>query len=98
MPDEKGSRVEPFKYGRMSTWTPYPHAEGHYATWGPLVLTAWPNGTWSVWLSKSGAIVDPRASCDPREAPLTNMEEAKKRAEVVAAEMLEGTPRSKCNR
>lgn len=72
----------------MTTWTQYPHAEGHYSEWGPLILTAWPNGTWSVWKSCSGAIVDPRASCDPGEPVTTNLGEAKQRAEAVATEMV----------
>ncbi len=38
----------------MISWTPYPKAEGEYAYLGDLILSAFPNGSWSVYRTSGG--------------------------------------------
>ena len=69
-------------------WSKYPKAEGFYAEADSMILTAWPNGSWSVhdplervWCRNSNMIT---VLGEPSER---NIETAKEKAELAALEM-----------
>ena len=70
-------------------WTHYPKVDAQYCEWNNLVLTARPNGAWSV--HDTTRKIKPRTSIlsgvmgDPKN---WNLEAAKQKAEEAAQEML----------
>ena len=72
----------------MTTWTPYPKAEGEFAIIGTLILTARPSGAWSVHDAKGN-----KGSRSSSMAPIigpVGIEAAKTAAEKAANEMING--------
>jgi hypothetical protein len=61
----------------MINWLPYPSAPGEYATMGDLVLSAYPDGSWTVYNRKGGQSAGSEFA--PIMGPFT-LEEAKQKS------------------
>jgi hypothetical protein len=73
----------------MTTWKKYANSDGHYCEIHGMVMTAWPNGSWSVH-DTLGNLGSRSSTLAPIITPKANLETAKQAAEAALNAMLDG--------